>query len=180
MTFPKDRADSDKLPERPADPPGSNEDAAWGSEIDGDQVTADIKAVRAANQELVEKVQRVQADFENEVKKDNRDAAAKVKREKEHLIEQLVPVLELLEGQLADLKTETPEPVYKGVELLYVQFLAALEQEGLQRGEPELQSLSDDTDIEQGPGVLADDLGSGIEGESRVRWKLNGRVLHLP
>jgi molecular chaperone GrpE len=89
----------------------------------------DIKDDKLIINELTELVQRVQADFDNyrrHVEKSKKDAEFFFKKE---IISALLPVLDMFE--LALKYTSNNEEFVKGVKMIYAQFLATLENEGL-------------------------------------------------
>jgi molecular chaperone GrpE len=123
--------------------------------------------------QLRELAQRVQADFENYRKRVLREQTALVERANEGLIQQLLPVLDSFELALSSIDAD--ENVRKGVELVYAEFLGALEKAGVERidalGKPFDPNEHEAVAQEDGPGepVVCDVLRAG--------YRLKGRVL---
>jgi molecular chaperone GrpE len=123
--------------------------------------------------QLRELAQRVQADFENYRKRVLREQTALVERANEGLIQQLLPVLDSFELALSSIDAD--EKVRKGVELVYAEFLGALEKAGVERidalGKPFDPNEHEAVAQEDGPGepVVCDVLRAG--------YRLKGRVL---
>ena len=102
-------------------------------EVDADAVasSADVEALRAERDGLVDDLRRLQAEFSNYKKRMLRDQTAVVERASEGLVEQLLSVLDNFE--LALLSLEADDNVRKGVELVFADFFAVLEKAGLAR-----------------------------------------------
>ena len=135
----------------------------------------DIAALARERDEMRGLAQRLQADFENYRKRMLRDQTDAISRANEAIIEQLLPVLDTFElalGQLGDVD----DNVRKGVELVFAEFLAVLERNGLER--------IDATGVPFDPNVHDAVLQEGgSDGEPivtetvRTGYRLKGRVL---
>ena len=90
----------------------------------------------AQNQELIEQLQRLQAEFENyrkRIESQNQDAAAKGQ---EKLIKEILPIVDSLELAIKHYSANHKEhesDLLKGIELIYSQLKATLENLGVQR-----------------------------------------------
>ena len=102
-----------------------------------------------------------------------REQTSLVERANEGLIQQLLPVLDSFELALDNMDAD--EKVRKGVELVYAEFLGALEKAGVERidalGKPFDPNEHEAVAQEDGPGepVVCDVLRAG--------YRLKGRVL---
>lgn len=79
--------------------------------------------------ELTELLQRVQADFENYKKRIIQEKETLIKNSNKELIAEMLPVLDSFELALKNSKNY--EDFKKGVEIIYSQFFALLEKNGL-------------------------------------------------
>src|SRR5881296_1611764 len=80
----------------------------------------ELEALRNENEELIDTLQRLQADFDNYRKRAARDQESLVARAGERIVKELLPVLDDLERALED-----------GVKLVHRQLEQLLEKEGL-------------------------------------------------
>jgi molecular chaperone GrpE len=140
-------------------------------------VESDLARLQAERGELVEALQRVQADFENYRKRVLREQTSLVERATERLVEELLPVLDSFESALASVSGESPEldKVRDGVSGIHAQLLGVLEKAGLER----IDADGRDFDPHEHEAVLHE----GGDGEPHVAetmrtgYRLKGRVL---
>jgi molecular chaperone GrpE len=87
----------------------------------------ELEALRNENEELIDTLQRLQADFDNYRKRAQRDQEALVGRAGERIVKELLPVLDDLERALEAAEAKLEE----GVKLVHRQLEQLLEREGL-------------------------------------------------
>jgi molecular chaperone GrpE len=131
--------------------------------------------------ELVDTLQRMQADVENLRKRMARDQQLAIERAAERIVEQLLPVLDNFELALSSLEADesgelNAEKVRKGVELVFADFLGVLEKAGLQRIDAH-GAVFDPTQHE----AVMEEPGAGEEpvvvGIMRAGYVFKGQVL---
>lgn len=88
---------------------------------------------KSKEQELIEDLQRIQAEFENFKKRSEKENAEFREYAKTELISRLLPVLDNLELALSNTDKEQHEEFVKGIELIFSQLFTVLEDEGLQK-----------------------------------------------
>jgi molecular chaperone GrpE len=159
------------------EPDSVNGDAGPVSEEEM-QLAADIDALQRWEQErteLLDTTRRLQADFENYRKRVLREQTALVERATEGLIEQLMPVLDSFELAVQSFDETDETKVRKGIELVYAEFFAVMEKNGLER----IDALGAPFDPSEHEAVMQDDGdGDPIVGDVlRTGWKLKGRVV---
>ncbi|MBW2998232.1 nucleotide exchange factor GrpE [Candidatus Woesearchaeota archaeon] len=124
-------------------------------------------------EELTNMLRRTQADFINfkdRVEREKEDSKIYFKKE---IITSLLPVVDMFE--LALKHTENKEEFVKGMEMIYAQFFATLENEGLklidanQEFNPEFHEAILTEDSTEKEGTILEELQKGYE--------LSGRVL---
>ena len=91
----------------------------------------ELEALRVENEELIETLQRVQAEFDNYRKRAARDQESLVARAGERLVKELLPVLDDLERALEAAESHEEAKLEEGVKLVHRQFEQILEREGL-------------------------------------------------
>jgi|SRR5581483_1019773 len=136
---------------------------------------AEIDRLRAERDEYLSHLQRTQAEFDNYRKRMLRDQTVHLERATGNLIEQLLPVLDSFELALGSAGTDV-ERLRKGVELVYGEFLGALEKAGLER----IEALGKPFDPEEHEAVMhvEDDGGEpGVRDVVRSGYRFKGRVL---
>lgn len=89
--------------------------------------------------ELTELAQRVQADFENYIKRAEQEQKNFIVNANKDIIKRLLPVLDSFE--LALKNTQNPEEFKKGVELMHAQLFSVLGNEGLKHIEAKGQKF---------------------------------------
>ena len=137
------------------------------------QKKTESKAKKPTKEELTLLLQRTQADFEN-----FRKRAEEEKKElnyyfKKEVITSLLPTLDMFE--LALKHTENKDEFIKGMEMIYAQFLATLENEGLEpikevkifNPEEHEAVMAEESDEKEG--TILEELQKG--------YKINGKVV---
>jgi molecular chaperone GrpE len=96
------------------------------------QETDEFAALKQERDELLETLQRVQAEFDNYRKRAARDQQSLVARAHERLVKELLPVLDDLERALEAAEAHEEAKLEEGVALVARSFAAVLQKEGLQ------------------------------------------------
>ena len=91
----------------------------------------ELEALRNENEELIDTLQRLQADFENYRKRAQRDQEALVTRAGERIVKELLPILDDLERALEAAEQHEEAKLEEGVKLVHRQLAQLLEKEGL-------------------------------------------------
>jgi molecular chaperone GrpE len=91
----------------------------------------ETEALRAENEELIDTLQRVKAEFDNYRKRAARDQASLVARAHERLVKELLPVLDDLERALGAAEQHEEATLEDGVRLVHRSLADALSREGL-------------------------------------------------
>ena len=91
----------------------------------------ELEALRAENEELIDTLQRLQADFDNYRKRAQREQEALVARAGERIVKELLPVLDDLERALEAAEHHEEAKLEEGVKLVRRQLEQLLEREGL-------------------------------------------------
>jgi molecular chaperone GrpE len=91
----------------------------------------ELEALRNENEELIDTLQRLQADFDNYRKRAARDQESLVARAGERIVKELLPILDDLERALEAVESHEEAKLEDGVELVYRQLEQLLEKEGL-------------------------------------------------
>jgi molecular chaperone GrpE len=104
-------------------PPTPDDSAANADEL--------VEALRNENEELIDTLQRVKADFDNFRKRAARDQEALVARAGERIVKELLPVLDDLERALEAAEQHEEAKLEEGVKLVHRQLEQLLEREGL-------------------------------------------------
>jgi len=141
----------------------------------GGDAGSELLQALAERDEYLAHLQRTQAEFDNYRKRMLRDQTAHLERATGTLIEQLLPVLDSFELALGSAGTDV-ERLRKGVELVYGEFLGALEKAGLER----IEALGKPFDPEEHEAVMhvEDDGGEpGVRDVVRSGYRFKGRVL---
>jgi molecular chaperone GrpE len=139
------------------------------------EAESEIEQLRVERDEYLAHLQRTQAEFDNYRKRMLRDQTVHLERATGNLIEQLLPVLDSFELALGSAGTDV-ERLRKGVELVYGEFLGALEKAGLER----IEALGKPFDPEEHEAVMhvEDDGGEpGVRDVVRSGYRFKGRVL---
>jgi molecular chaperone GrpE len=91
----------------------------------------ETEALRAENEELIDTLQRLQAEFDNYRKRAARDQESLVARAHERLVKELLPVLDDLERALVAAEQHEEAKLEEGVRLVHRALAGALQREGL-------------------------------------------------
>ncbi|HMI98549.1 MAG TPA: nucleotide exchange factor GrpE [Gaiellaceae bacterium] len=91
----------------------------------------ELEALRVENEELIDTLQRVKAEFDNYRKRAARDQESLVARAGERIVKELLPVLDDLERALEAAHAHEEGKLEEGVELVYRQLEQLLDREGL-------------------------------------------------
>ena len=143
--------------------------------VAGGDAGSELLQVLAERDEYLTHLQRTQAEFDNYRKRMLRDQTLHLERATASLIEQLLPVLDSFELALGSAGTDV-ERLRKGVELVYGEFLGALEKAGLER----IEAHGKPFDPEEHEAVMhvEDDGGEpGVRDVVRSGYRFKGRVL---
>lgn len=131
--------------------------------------------------ELVDTLQRMQADVENLRKRMMREQTTAIERAAERIVEQLLPVLDNFELAVTNLEADedgtlNADKVRKGVELVFAEFLSVLEKAGLER----IDAQGAPFDPHQHEAVMEEPGEGGepvVSGIMRTGYAFKGRVL---
>ena len=99
---------------------------------DEEQEQAEVEAVGRERDELLDTLQRVQAEFDNYRKRAARDQQSLVARAHERLVKELLPVLDDLERALEAAEAHEEAKLEEGVALVTRSFADVLRKEGLE------------------------------------------------
>jgi molecular chaperone GrpE len=130
------------------------------------------------NQELLDKLKRVSADYANFQKRSAKQISESISFEKERIVKSLLPVMDNFEHTMAHTESaEDVEGVVKGVEIIYDQMLDVLKSHDVEQisaldeqFDPSLhQAMLQREDAEKEDGVVLEEYQRG--------YKLNGRVI---
>jgi molecular chaperone GrpE len=91
----------------------------------------ELEALRVENEELIDTLQRVKAEFDNYRKRAARDQESLVARAGERIVKELLPVLDDLERALEAAHAHEEAKLEEGVKLVHRQLEQILEREGL-------------------------------------------------
>jgi molecular chaperone GrpE len=91
----------------------------------------ELEALRAENEELIDTLQRVKAEFDNYRKRAARDQESLVARAGERIVKELLPILDDLERALEAAEQHEEAKLEDGVRLVHRQLEQLLEKEGL-------------------------------------------------
>ena len=120
---------------------------------------------------------RLRADYDNTLRRQKLDREAAEKFRAQSLLTDLLPVLDNLERALqVQVSSEDATSLYKGVEMVYRQFLDAANREGLeviategQAFDPNVhQAVMQEQDAEKDSGVVLRELQKGYKLKDRV------------
>jgi molecular chaperone GrpE len=107
------------------------EDVENKTEAEQTPEAVELEALRAENEELIDTLQRLQADFDNYRKRAARDQEALVARAGERIVKELLPVLDDLERAIEAAEEHEEAKLEEGVKLVHRQLEQLLEREGL-------------------------------------------------
>ncbi|HET7857546.1 MAG TPA: nucleotide exchange factor GrpE [Gaiellaceae bacterium] len=93
---------------------------------------AELEALRVENEELIDSLQRLKAEFDNYRKRAARDQESLVARAHERLVKELLPVVDDLERALQAAEQHEEAKLEEGVRLVHRALADALAREGLE------------------------------------------------
>jgi molecular chaperone GrpE len=96
-----------------------------------EEVVDETEALRNENEELIDTLQRLQAEFDNYRKRVARDQESLVARAHERLVKELLPVVDDLERALEAAEHHEEAKLEEGVRLVHRALTEALTREGL-------------------------------------------------
>jgi len=132
----------------------------------------EVKSDKDKIAELTSLLKSVQADFENYKKRTEQEKQDSNYYFKKEIITKLLPVLDMFE--LALKHTENKEEFIKGMEMIFAQFLATLENEGLQ---PIKEKEFNPTLHEAVIAEESDEKENTILEELQKGYTINGKVI---
>ncbi len=158
------------------------ESAPTGKEAEGSQATEEedpLKAAEAKIAELNDKYLRKVAEFDNYRKRTLKEKAELILNGAEKTIVKILPVIDDFERAIANgKKTDDPEVLREGIDLIFKKFIKILEGEGVARIETEGKDF--DTDFHEAiamvPGMGDDKKGKCIDCV-QTGYTLNGKVI---
>jgi molecular chaperone GrpE len=107
------------------------EEVENSEEVEQEVEVDETEALRAENEELIDTLQRVKAEFDNYRKRVSRDQESLVARAHERLVKELLPVLDDLERALDAAEQHEEAKLEEGVRLVHRSLADALTREGL-------------------------------------------------
>jgi molecular chaperone GrpE len=168
----KDKNEPQETPQTPAAAPASPEAQALQKEID---------RLQAENKELLDKFQRLGADYANYQKRVPRQIADSVDYEKRQIIKSLLPSMDNFAHALAGAKTaqgpESLQSVIEGVQLTYDHMFDALKAHGVEKivsvGQPfepgKHEAIMQKTEPDKPDNIVLEEFQAG--------YTLNGQTL---
>lgn len=142
-----------------------------------DEKEQQITELTAKLQEEENRYLRLRADYDNMLRRQKLDREAAEKFRAQSLLTDLLPVLDNLERALqVEISSDDANALYKGVEMVYRQFLDAAGREGLEviaaEGEvfdPNVhQAVMQEQDAEKESGIVLRELQKGYKLKDRV------------
>lgn len=147
------------------------------AEVVVDENEAKIKELEAKIADEEAKYLRLRADYDNLARRTRLDREAAEKYRAQSLLTELLPVLDNLDRALkVEVASEEAASLYKGVDMVYQQLVAATAKEGLEviaaEGEafdPNIhQAVMQEQDSEKEAGVVVRELQKGYKLKDRV------------
>ena len=138
----------------------------------------EIKKLQEEKEQVQDKLLRKIAEFDNYKKRTERDFFERIQNANEHLVIQLLPVLDDMERFLEHAPQTTEEDtMFSATELIFKKFTAILEKTGLKP----FSSIGEDFDPERHEALLqqeSETYASGKIVEEHVKgYTLNGKVI---
>ena len=115
----------------PEEVENTRRDFATAVRLESRRDVDELEALRNENEELIDTLQRLQADFDNYRKRAARDQESLVARAGERIVKELLPVLDDLERALEAAEQHEEAKLEDGVKLVHRQLEQLLEKEGL-------------------------------------------------
>ncbi|MEK4385246.1 nucleotide exchange factor GrpE [Solibacillus sp. FSL W7-1464] len=146
-------------------------------EIAVDEKDQKIAELEAKLSEEDARYLRLRADYDNLARRTRLDREAAEKYRAQNLLTELLPVLDNLDRALqVEVTTEEAASLYKGVQMVYDQLLAATEKEGLtiipaegESFDPNFhQAVMQEQDSEKETGIILRELQKGYQLKDRV------------
>lgn len=150
---------------------------AAAEEVVVDEKEQKIAELTAKLEEEENRYLRLRADYDNVLRRNKLDRESAEKFRAQSLLTELLPVLDNLERALqVEVISEDANSLYKGVEMVYRQFLDAASREGLEaiaaEGEafdPNVhQAVMQEQDAEKESGIVLRELQKGYKLKDRV------------
>lgn len=131
------QSENQKQPNDPgySETANENEEEIGQNEQNSEDQTDDMidSAIEKDLAEAKDRVLRLQAEFENYRKRMDRERVEIRRRATEHLVQDLLPVLDHFEMGLQSIQEAYPEdPTVSGIQLVYKQLMQVLQQAGLE------------------------------------------------
>ena len=148
--------------------------------VEQTEVPVEVNPLEELQKQLEEQENRylrLRADYDNLIRRNKLDREAAEKYRSQSLLNNLLPVLDNLDRALqVEVSTEDAQSLYKGVEMVYRQFVDATEKEGLEvipaEGEvfdPNFhQAVMQEQDSKKESGVILRELQKGYKLKDRV------------
>ena len=155
----------------------TQQETAEAEEVVVDEKDQKIAELTAKLSEEENRYLRLRADYDNTLRRQKLDREAAEKFRAQSLLTDLLPVLDNLERALqVQVSSEDATSLYKGVEMVYRQFLDAANREGLeviategQAFDPNVhQAVMQEQDAEKESGVVLRELQKGYKLKDRV------------
>ena len=155
----------------------TQQETAEAEEVVVDEKDQKIAELTAKLAEEENRYLRLRADYDNTLRRQKLDREAAEKFRAQSLLTDLLPVLDNLERALqVQVSSEDATSLYKGVEMVYRQFLDAANREGLeviategQAFDPNVhQAVMQEQDAEKESGVVLRELQKGYKLKDRV------------
>lgn len=155
----------------------TQQETAEAEEVVVDEKDQKIAELTAKLAEEENRYLRLRADYDNTLRRQKLDRDAAEKFRAQSLLTDLLPVLDNLERALqVQVSSEDATSLYKGVEMVYRQFLDAANREGLeviategQAFDPNVhQAVMQEQDAEKESGVVLRELQKGYKLKDRV------------
>ena len=153
------------------------EESVETEEVVLDEKEQKIAELEAKVEESEARYLRLRADYDNLARRSRLDREASEKYRAQALLTELLPVLDNLDRALqVEVNSDEAASLYKGVEMVYQQLVAATEKEGLEviaaEGEsfdPNFhQAVMQEQDSEKESGVVLRELQKGYKLKDRV------------
>ncbi|GGE47276.1 protein GrpE [Pullulanibacillus camelliae] len=155
-----------------------NEKEDQESTVTVEELEEKIKRLEAEKEDLNNKLLRVQADYDNFRRRSREEKARDRQFRAQELVENLLPIADTFSRALqSEAESEETKAFKQGVEMVFKQFMSALEKEGVEAIEPlhqpfdpnDHQAVMQDEESDHEPNTVTEVLQKG--------FKLNGRVL---
>jgi molecular chaperone GrpE len=171
----KQQATAEEVVEAAEQPEGNVEETAEQAVVD--EKEQKITELTAKLEEEENRYLRLRADYDNILRRHKLEREAAEKFRAQNLLTDLLPVLDNLERALqVEVTSDDANSLYKGVEMVYRQFLDAAGREGLEaiaaEGEafdPNVhQAVMQEQDAEKESGIVLRELQKGYKLKERV------------